>query len=194
MVNPSRLRELALDADHLDHREQRFVALVRVLCAGALQRLLYVVGGENAEADGNFVIAHRGADAAGHRIADVIEMRRVAANHRAQTDKAVIFSTAGQTVGDQRNFESAWNPHHRDVLVIAAVAFQAVHGAIEEFLRDEMIVAAHDDADLQTPRIFLAFDDFAHGPAARRFSASLVWLRDSTANGRAWSALCAGSG
>ena len=43
------------NVDHLDGDQQGFVTLVGILAAGAVHRLLHIVGGQHTEADRNLV-------------------------------------------------------------------------------------------------------------------------------------------
>ena len=59
-------------------------------------------------------------------IADVVEVRRVPANHRAETNHGVEPSGRGQRLRDQRNLERARHPHHFDILILHPVFHQTV--------------------------------------------------------------------
>ena len=70
----------------------RLVALVldRALEAGAVERLLLGVAGEQAEADRDAVVERDPAEPVGGRVADVVEVRGAAADDDAERDDGVV--------------------------------------------------------------------------------------------------------
>ena len=64
---------------------------------------------------GNLVRAHRLAQARGHRFANIIEMWRIAADHRAETNQRVEFAAGRHFVSNDGNFECPGNAHHRQI-------------------------------------------------------------------------------
>src|SRR5215831_6687206 len=69
--------------DHLQRGERRIPPLVAVRAARARLRLLVVVTGEDAESDRRIELGAGASEAARRLARDVVEMGRVAANHRA---------------------------------------------------------------------------------------------------------------
>ena len=65
---------------------------------GALDRLLQRVGGDDAEDDGHARVQRHAPDAVGRLAGHVVEVRRLAAHHAAQTDDGVIAAALGQAL------------------------------------------------------------------------------------------------
>src|SRR3970282_405326 len=110
-----------------------------------------------SETDRNFVCSHRVADAARYRVANIFEMRRIAADHRAETNQGIVFTAARHPLQHQWNLKRAWHSHDGQVLFSAAVALEPIDRAVEQLLRDKMIQAADDDADLKPAGILGSF-------------------------------------
>src|SRR6266545_2174184 len=79
--------------------------------------------------------------------------------------------------------------------IFSTMSFKSVQSAIEKFLRDELVVAADHDTDLEPLCITATFDGSCHGKLRERddSSASPAWLPSWTTNDPVWSALCANS-
>src|SRR5215207_11778326 len=78
------------DVGHLERRAGRVGALVAPSPAGAGKRLLPRLAGQHAEGDRNARLERRQLEAARGLRGDVLEMRRLAANHAAEGDHAGV--------------------------------------------------------------------------------------------------------
>ena len=110
-MNTPSLRTTKLNrVQYPGHFHRRFggsFAGVAVFAAAAVPCLFFVVGGQDAEDDRQHFLARDGGDSAGPFAGDKIEMRRFAADHRAQTDDRGESPGLSQCLGGQRQFEGA---------------------------------------------------------------------------------------
>ena len=138
--------DLPDEVDHLDGAQGAVVALVARLGAGALDGLLDVLGGEDAEEDGDTAVQTHGGDALGDLVAHVVVVAGGAPDDGAQADDGVVLAALGHLGGDEGDLEGAGHPGYVDVLLLHVVADQAVHGAAEELGGDELIEPGGHDA------------------------------------------------
>ena len=82
-------------------------------------------------------------------LADVIEMRSLAANDTANSDDGVIPLRFGSVHDRQWNFERAGYADDRDVSIIATRCFQRFHGARNEQVCNFGIKSARHDGKTQ---------------------------------------------
>src|SRR3954451_5441087 len=128
-----------------ERRLGRFVSLVAGAPAGAFGRLAQGVHGEKAESDGQAVPQRDLAEAPRGLTRDVLEVRRLAPDHRAQGDEAAIPSgRAGRGRGD-RQLESPRHPDDIDLVVGHARGTAAGPRALEQPRGDQLVIAAHQD-------------------------------------------------
>ena len=138
---------------HLDGGTGRLDALVALGAARARQRLIDVVGREHAEGDRNAGVAHHLAHAVGDADADVLEVRRAAANHDAQGDDGVVAAADGQGAGRLRELEGAGHPGDVDRVGIGPPRDELLGAAGEQTHADEVVEARHHHAEAQPRRV-----------------------------------------
>ena len=87
-------------------------------------------------------------DKSARRLAgDVIEVRRVAANHRADGDERVVALHGEQSPRGDRQLPRAGHPHHVDVVDGGAMPNERVERAVDETLDDFVIESAGHDRE-----------------------------------------------
>src|SRR5262249_56061605 len=96
---------------------------------GAVKWWIRMVGWEEGETDGHTMARNCLSNPPGHRVGDVLEMGRITAYYRAQTDERVELAAGRHAFGDKRNFEGARNPNHCDIFFFSAMAFHSVQSA-----------------------------------------------------------------
>ena len=117
------------------------------------------IGSSNSQAD---AIQPRRAFAA-----DVVEMRRGAADHHAERDEAVVLARTREPLGGQRQLEGAGHPDEIDRGIGDPVPLQRVEGAANEVLDDPVIEAGGKDAEFRVPECELSFERCAWVPGER---------------------------
>src|SRR5262249_14422045 len=73
------------------------------------------------------------------------------------TDRSKSLA-AGETIGDQREFERPGNPDNRQFVVFGAMPAKGVEGAVEQPLRHQLIEPGYDDGVGFVPRDEFAFN------------------------------------
>jgi hypothetical protein len=154
--------EGAAEVDHFDGGEGGFGALVAHFGAGALDGLLEVFDGENAEDDGNRAGGGDGGDALGGFAGDELIVVGAAADDAAEADDGVKAAGGGEAGGDAGDFESAGDADDEGVLVVRAVADEGVEGALEEFFGDEAVEARDDESGADAVGLEVALDRTNH--------------------------------
>ena len=147
-------RERATETQHLDHHVGGFGALVAARLARlrrALQRLLDRLGGEHAERDRQVLRERDAADAIGHTLTDVLEVRCVAAHDHADRDQRVVATAARGALRRERDLERARHPEH--VHVLAAELGEPRDAALEQAQRDQVVEARDDHAHANTAAV-----------------------------------------
>jgi hypothetical protein len=123
---------------------------------------LHVVGCQDAETDRYSVFPNGLADSVRYRIADVLEMRRIATNHGTQTHECIKFSAGCHPCRDHGNFKCSRHMNHRQIVIRTAMTLQTLHCAFEQLNGDKIIESADDDAHFHAAGINSAFDDIGH--------------------------------
>ena len=82
--------DVAGELDHLDGGEGAFGAFVPEASTGAVCSLLMIVGGEDAEDDGNITVAIEQRNALGDTLAYVVEVRCTAAYDASEDNDNVV--------------------------------------------------------------------------------------------------------
>src|SRR6185312_10309232 len=103
--------QLPQEIGHLDGGQRRVGTLVPMLAAGTFRSLLHVVAGEHAEYHRQAGVAGCIGYAAGTFARHVVEMRRAAADDRAEGDHGVIVAALAEFAGSERYLEGAGDPH-----------------------------------------------------------------------------------
>ena len=101
-------------------------------------------------------------DAARGLAGDVIEVRRGAADHRAERDHRVDAAAIDHAAHDLRQLPGAGAAHDRDVVRVAARAHDRVERARDQRLDDEPVEPARDDREPQAGGGQGAFDGGRH--------------------------------
>src|SRR5207302_1626149 len=96
----------------------------------------------------------------------VIEVRRFAADHRAQADDRIDAAMFGELACCDRNLEAARNPDERDAILARAMPQQRVDRAVDQTLRHDFVEAPGDDAEPHLRGVELAAVR-VHGSDAR---------------------------
>src|SRR5205085_12287850 len=106
-----------------------------------------VVGREHAERDRLAGFESDAADAGGHFLADVFEMRRLAANDSAETHHGRIAVETGRLERNERQLEGT--RYGKDIVVIAldAELSSRFARAFEQVVGDRAVKAANDHGD-----------------------------------------------
>src|SRR5574337_821472 len=99
------MRQLLEQIGHLQGGLRRIRALVASCAASPRLRLFQRVASEHAKADRHMGIQHHPHDAAGAFSGHIIEMRRLAANHRAERDDGPVAATDRRLIHRHRNVE-----------------------------------------------------------------------------------------
>src|SRR5579864_2282306 len=134
----------------------RLPALVLLVGPRSRQCLRLVLDGENAKADGELMLDGELLQAARALAADIIIMRRLAADHAAERDipvKARLARAARLRLHretDRRgDLERA---RHREALVAGARRVERRDGAARELVGDMRVVARLDQHDMRRVR------------------------------------------
>ena len=144
---------------HLERRKRGLGALVSLRPARALLRLPAAVAGEDAEGDGNTRLEPGELEPARGLAGDVLEVRRVAADHAAESDDAGVAPGLCKRHRAERELEGARDRHDVDPLLRHSGLGQRLKGALEESGRDVAVEAADDDADRAVRAVRRAGDD-----------------------------------
>ena len=97
--------------------------------------------------------------AAGALAGDILEMRRVAADHAAERHDRVEAAAAGEAAHRHRQLEGAGHAHHRQLARLTAALEPGGLRSLEKTRDDEIVEARRDDRHLASARVRLAFDD-----------------------------------
>src|SRR6202043_206072 len=90
---------------------------------------------------------------------DIVEVRRVAADHAAEGHEGVVTAAGGKLACDYRQLERARHAHHRKVGGGAAVLEPGAGGTLEQTRHDEIVEARRDDRDLTPASTHLPLDE-----------------------------------
>ena len=74
------------------------------------------------------------------------------ADNSTNCDDCIILSALCQLVGDDRNLESTRNPYCGDVVILHAMAHQAVHCSIQELLDNNLVETGSYNSNLHSLR------------------------------------------
>ena len=96
-----------------------------------------------------------------HRFAGhIIEVRCIAADHRAQANDGVVALLPRQLAHHHRQFPRPGNLHYFDIVGLPARARQRVQRPAQQAFADEAVEPAHHNRELQTRRCQLTFNHF----------------------------------
>src|ERR1700676_117978 len=148
---------------HFDGAERGFESFVATLQSGAVDGLLQCVAGQHAKHYGHAGIHLRELQPARGFRADIVVMRRLAAQHAADGDKRVVLPCRGNLLRDQRQFKGSRHMHHINILALCARAFQSIRRRGQQPLGNKTIEPAHNNSKPQSLR--------------GEFAANLIWLQ-----------------
>src|SRR2546426_5824072 len=136
---------LGQHAGRRERRLGRLVALVPRLAAGTRHRLLERLRRQHAEPDREAMGERDVAEPARRLARDVLEVRRLAANHAAKGDDRGVAAARRGRLRGHRQLEGAWHPDDVHRVLRHPVLAQAPLRPLEQALRDDFVVAADDD-------------------------------------------------
>src|SRR5215207_8095548 len=131
--------ELAAQRRHAEHRVGRVLALVALAPAGAGERLVHVVDGEDAERARHARVERHAGDPARRLGTDEVVVVGLAADHRAEAGHAGVAAGVGAVAGGQRQLERAGHVVHLDA---RAGLLEHARGSLHEPLRQLLVEAA----------------------------------------------------
>ena len=99
----------SLELRHLDSIDSAFIALVAVLATAAVERLLQVVGGEQAVDDRYLACGVETSDAVSNTLADIVEVRSLTANHATEDNHGVVTTVENHLVCSVNQLEASGN-------------------------------------------------------------------------------------
>src|SRR5713226_6763786 len=143
--------EMALQLDHGEAGIGGLAALVLAVDAGARQRLRLVFHRENAEADGEAVLERELLQPTRALAADIVVMRRLAADDAAERDIAVEARLARAVrlrfdgkPDRRRDLEGS---RHGEALIARAGGVERGDRALGQLVRDMRVIARLDHHD-----------------------------------------------
>ena len=158
LSGPGGLLNLPDEVGHLDGGHGGLEAFVAGLQPGAVDGLFQVLDGQDAEGNRDAGFERGGGDALGGLGGNVFEVRRLAANDRAEAQHRVILSRLGEMLRGDRDLKRAGNPGDGDRLRTGAGAVQAVERPLQQPFRDEGVEPAHHNGKTQARRGQLALE------------------------------------
>ena len=90
---------------------------------------------------------------------NIVEVRRIPANHAAECDHRVEAAARGEPADHHRQLEGTGNAHHREVVRAAAALEPGGSCTLEQTRDDEIVEARRDDGHAPSVRAHLAFDE-----------------------------------
>ena len=136
----------------------RVRALVARLAAGPIDRLLHRVGGQHAECDGHARFERDAREPGGALAGDIVEMRRLAADHGAERDQRLVAARQREFARDHGHVEGARNAHDLDLLVRRPMALERIQRAPQQRLDHEIVEPRDHQGEAQIAHEELAFD------------------------------------
>jgi hypothetical protein len=152
----------AKQVGHLDSGYRGIVAFVSALAARAIDGLLDGISGKHSERDRHSGFERHCRQPIGRLRGYVVKMRRLTANHGAQSDDCIVAFLRSQRFCHQRKFPGAWYFHNLDVVWIRSRAFQGIGRAGQQAIGDEAVEFRANDRKLQPARVEISFDHLRH--------------------------------
>src|SRR5437763_1590034 len=142
--------ELGQDVRRGESRLGRLVAFVPGRAARPRHRLLERFSGQHPEPDGEAMGERDGAEPAGRLARDVLEVRRLAADHAAERHDRRVPPARGCGFRGHGQLERPRDPDHVHAPVRHPLLLQALARALEQPARDDLVVTGdqHGHADL----------------------------------------------
>ena len=112
---------------------------------------------QHAEDNRHVGIQRRLSDPATGLRTNVIEMWRIAANDRPETNHHIELLRPRHCPCHQGNLERPRHPHHLDVVGLDPVFGQPLNAGTQQLTRDELVELRDDNAKPQSRRIMRAF-------------------------------------
>ena len=125
-----------------------------MLTTGAVGRLLHGVGGEDTEDDRHVDgVGIELAEVDGDRLAEVVEVGRLALDDTADGEDRVELLCLEHSVAAIDELEASWHILHEDILLLHAILFERVDGALGHTIRDLIIPLGDDEGDSLAGRV-----------------------------------------
>src|SRR5687768_11254325 len=153
--------EAVEEIGHLQGGEGGVPPLVAVIATGACLRLFGRVSGEKPESDRHIIVRARLRQTARGFTGDVVEVRRLAANHRSDDNERIVPLGGEQPACGGRELPRARHPDHVNVLTDEAVPDERIDGAVGELLGNGLVEAGCEDRDA-TPSARGCTDELSH--------------------------------
>ena len=93
---------------------------------------------------------------------DMVEMRRLAPDHRAQSDDRIVPFPSGQRFRSERKFPRARNLDDLDVVRVGPRALQGVQCSGQQTFSDEAVESRAKHGKLEPARIEISFGHLRH--------------------------------
>jgi hypothetical protein len=130
---------------HLNRRLGGFESLVAHLQSGAVDRLLQIFAGEDAERVWHPGFLRGLSDAARDLVDDNVVVGGVSAQQATDANDGIVFPCFRKSAGGRRDFKRTGHTNDMDIFLYRAGAQQSVVGALQQSLRDEGIEARDDN-------------------------------------------------
>ncbi len=122
------------------------MTFVSSAASGALFGLFIGIGGEHAECDRQPGLERHLLQSPSGLARDVIEMRRIAPDHCAQSDDRVVTVTMGEHFGSQGKLERPRNVKH--FKTVGGSLLEGFARSLEQLFRDCLVEARYNDREL----------------------------------------------
>lgn len=139
--------EATEQGDHFDGGIGGLLAGVTVGPTAAVPGLLFVVGGQDAEDEGEHFASGDFRDAAGALAGDEVKVRGFAADDRAQADDGGESPGSGHGLGGEGDFEGPRHAFDDDAFFGEARLLESSEAPIEEGVDDLGVEAGGDNSD-----------------------------------------------
>src|SRR5215208_3027574 len=143
------LGQAVLQQRHPHDRVGGSLSLIAFVTPGSRQGLLHRVAGENPERTRNAGRELRVLDSACSLAAHVVVVIGLTANHRPETGDAREAAGLAAPPGSERQLEGAGDLVRVDRCRADAAVVEALHGAVQQALRELLVEGADADRELQ---------------------------------------------
>src|SRR5215216_1309895 len=131
----------------LHRRHGGFEPFVAKLHPRTIDSLIDCVGSDDAEDDRQAGCQRCMRNSARHFARDVIEMRRLAANDRTETNDCIKLTRLCKTERQQRNLECTGHTIQMNVCVFRSQSLESIERAFHQPRGDQFIPTAGDDCE-----------------------------------------------
>src|SRR5271168_3232461 len=147
-----RAAQFARQLRHLNRRKSRFESFVAALEPRAIDGLFQSVASQHAKDNRHTRIHLRKLQPARRLRANIIVMRRFAANHAPNRDQRIVAPCHGKLLRRQRQFERTRHMHDVHVFARSASALQRIHRRCQQPLSNKTIEPAHHNPKSKSRR------------------------------------------